>query len=281
MLGNSTYVTNTPRSWKLLAEREREVFQGLSIFRGGFTRDTAQEVIGASLRDLMALVNKSLLQRTATGRYDMHEVLRGYAAEKLATSEMANVARDAHSAYFAEFLHQREADLKGRRQLGALDEIEADFENVRAAWNWALEQKNYTVIGRLVRNLGWLCKFRSRHQEHEELFRRAREQLAPGPDDEPHPVWGRILVAESYTRLDKDVSGQIERGLAILQEYGDDLESISWGLQALGEAALDAEDYDGGLSLFERSLAFCRLLSSSIYRCSSARIWSSSISSTN
>lgn len=145
MLGNSTYVTNTPRSWKLLAEREREVFQGLSIFRGGFTRDAAQEVTGASLRDLMALVNKSLLQRTATGRYDMHEVLRGYAAEKLATSEMANVARDAHSAYFAEFLHQREADLKGRRQLGALDEIEADFENVRAAWNWALEQKNCTV----------------------------------------------------------------------------------------------------------------------------------------
>jgi predicted ATPase/DNA-binding SARP family transcriptional activator len=252
-------------TWDLLPEREQELFAGLSVFRGGFTREAAQEVIGVSLHELMALINKSLLHRTSRGRYEVHDLLRGYAAEKLETSGEADAVRDAYCAYYAGFLHQREADLKGRRQLGALDEIEADFENVRAAWNWALEQKNYTVIGRLVRSLGWFCKFRSRHQEHEELLQRAREQLAPGPDDEPHPVWGRILIAEYYARPHEVDRSQVERGLAILQKHGDDLETISWGLQALGEAALDAEDYAGGLSLFEKSLAFCRELNDSFH----------------
>jgi tetratricopeptide (TPR) repeat protein len=241
----------------LLTNREQEVFQGLSVFRGGFTREAIQEVTGASLRDLMALVHKSLLHRTASGRYDMHELLGSYAAEKLETSEKARVARDAHSAYFAEFLHQCEADLKGRRQLGALDEIEADFENVRAAWNWAIKCKNYTAIGQLLRSLGWFCAFRSRHQEDGELLQRAREQLAPGPDEEPHPVWGRILLAEYYARPHEVDRSQVERGLAIVKRHRD-LEVIAQGVQALGEIALGANDYAEALSFFEESLAICR-----------------------
>ncbi len=258
-------------SWHLLTEREREVFQGLSVFCGGFTRQAAQRVTGASLRELMALVDKSLLHRTATpsatlrtgGRYEMmHELLRQYAAEKLETLGGADAARDAHSAYYAEFLHQREADLKGRRQLEALDEIEADFENGRAAWNWALKQKNYTAISQSLRSLGWFCEFRSRNQEYEELFQRAREQLAPGPDDEPHPVWGRILVAEFYARHHEVDSAQIERGLAIVQKHSD-LEAIAVGVRTLGEVAFDADDYAEALSFYEESLAISRDLDDS------------------
>ena len=142
-------------SYRLLAEREREVLQALSVFRGGFTREAAQRVADAPLRELIALVHKSLLHRMPRGRYELHELLRQYVADKLETSGEANAARDAHSVYYADFLYQREEDLKGRRQLGALDEIEADFENVRAAWIWAIKQMNYTVIGQLLRSLGW------------------------------------------------------------------------------------------------------------------------------
>jgi len=70
-------------AWSLLTLREREVLAALSVFRGGFFREAAQQVAGAGLRDLMGLVNKSLLQRAPTGRYGMHELLRQYAAEKL------------------------------------------------------------------------------------------------------------------------------------------------------------------------------------------------------
>ena len=126
---------------------------------------------------LLRLVNKSLLQHTTTGRYEIHELLRQFAAEKLNASGKANVTGGTHSAYYTQFLHQREADLKGRRQLEALDEIEADFENIRVAWNWALDQKNYTAIGQSLPSLGYFCFFRSRSQAYKELFQQAREPL--------------------------------------------------------------------------------------------------------
>jgi DNA-binding SARP family transcriptional activator len=56
-------------SWRLLDQREREVMQALSVFRGSFAREAAQEVAGATLRELMGLVNRSLLGHTPGGRY--------------------------------------------------------------------------------------------------------------------------------------------------------------------------------------------------------------------
>jgi len=114
-------------SWNLLTEREQEVFQGLSVFRGGFTRQAAQRVTVASLRELMALVNKSLLRRAPTGRYEVHELLRQYAAEKLDQSPSASeTARDRHRAYYTAALQGWCEDLKGPRQRTALAEMDAE-----------------------------------------------------------------------------------------------------------------------------------------------------------
>jgi predicted ATPase len=66
-------------SWCLLSPEEKTVFQRLSLFRGGFTREAAAEVASASLDVLAALVAKSLLTLSATGRYTIHELLRQYA----------------------------------------------------------------------------------------------------------------------------------------------------------------------------------------------------------
>src|SRR5262249_29782319 len=93
-------------SWRLLPEQERSVFQRLSIFRGGFTRPAAQAVTGASLRDLQGLVSRSLLTVSLEGRYEVHELLRQFAEEKLAGTPVIEAdVRDRHSAYYCNFLH--------------------------------------------------------------------------------------------------------------------------------------------------------------------------------
>lgn len=56
-------------SWGLLSEEERKVFSQLSVFWGGFSRKSAEQVVGASAFLLSALVDKSLLRRTDTDRY--------------------------------------------------------------------------------------------------------------------------------------------------------------------------------------------------------------------
>jgi hypothetical protein len=58
-------------SWTLLSEKEREVFKNLSVFRGGFRREAASKVAGATIPTLASLVDKSLLKVLPNGRYTL------------------------------------------------------------------------------------------------------------------------------------------------------------------------------------------------------------------
>jgi len=128
-------------TWRLLTADERAVMEALSVFRGGFTRQAAQRVTGATLHDLRSLAAKSLLQRSTGSRYEIHELARQYAAEKLAQSPATHDAvHDRYSAHYVALLEQWAADLGGDRQRAALAEIELETENARAAWNWAVER---------------------------------------------------------------------------------------------------------------------------------------------
>jgi predicted ATPase len=168
-------------SWDLLTEREREVLQGASVFRGGFTREAAQSVTGASLRELMSLVNKSLLHRNPAGRYELHDLTGSYTAEKFQASPAACTAvRDRHSAFYAAALGGWGEELKGPRQHRAIEEMELESENVRAAWDWAAERG---LVEQLDQSLEGLCLFywlRARYPEGEGACRTAVDELAKG-----------------------------------------------------------------------------------------------------
>jgi predicted ATPase/DNA-binding SARP family transcriptional activator len=129
-------------SWNLLTPQEQAIFRQLAVFRGGFRREAAMHVAGASLPMLAELVDKSLLRRAATGRYEVHDLLRWYAEEKLqmlpAEYETVN---NAHCRYYAELLVKHNSELKGEDLPTALSVLEQERENVRAAWNWAVSQR--------------------------------------------------------------------------------------------------------------------------------------------
>ena len=69
-------------SWQLLSQDEKDLLAQLSVFRGGFGREAALRVTGASLSILLALIDKSLVRRVAPDRYDMQGRLTQFAAEK-------------------------------------------------------------------------------------------------------------------------------------------------------------------------------------------------------
>jgi DNA-binding SARP family transcriptional activator/predicted ATPase len=166
-------------SWRLLTTQERDVFQQLSIFRGGFTQEAARKITGASPPTLKGLVNKSLLHFTSTGRYEIHELTRQFAAEKLSESpDVENSVRNRHSVYYTTFLQQRESDLKGAGQQMAVAEIEMELENAQAAWNWAVVKGNIKWLTRAMESLGIFYGWHTRYQEGEAAFRLATEQLA-------------------------------------------------------------------------------------------------------
>src|SRR5262245_40411566 len=88
-------------SWGIMNEAEQESFMKLSVFRGGFTREATEAIAGASLRLLMSLTTKSLIRRNVdTGRYQIHELLRQYAEEKLQQSGNADEINAKHATYY-------------------------------------------------------------------------------------------------------------------------------------------------------------------------------------
>ncbi len=132
-------------SWCMLSPEEQTAFQRLSLFRGGFTREAAAEVADASLDVLAALVTKSLLTLSASGRYAIHELLRQYAEENLTEAGEWDAAFDRYIEFFMRLLHRLEPDIKSARQIEALDAIESDIENIRQAWHWAVKRGKFDL----------------------------------------------------------------------------------------------------------------------------------------
>ena len=71
------------RSWDMLSSRERSALQQLSVFRSGFSKEEAGQTAGVSVPVLTSLVDKSLVRKSAAGRYEMHELIRRYSVERL------------------------------------------------------------------------------------------------------------------------------------------------------------------------------------------------------
>ncbi|NOZ49479.1 MAG: AAA family ATPase [Chloroflexi bacterium] len=168
-------------SWRLLRRDERELLRQLAVFQGHFDRAAAAEIAGASFFSLSHLIDKSLLQNLPPSRYQMHALIRQFALEKLgAKGDLETATRDRHSAFYCDFLAQRENDLKGKRQVEAAAEIENDFGNATAAWEWAGRQAHYRQLASAAFSLGHFLSERGRVQEGRMLFAGAASRLGKG-----------------------------------------------------------------------------------------------------
>ena len=162
-------------SWKLLQEGERNVYRQLSVFRGGFTRQAAQMVTGASLQVLTRLVQKSLL-RYRGDRYEIHELLRQFAAAQLEAlpDEHAEVERQ-HSEYYLSFVAARERRLGRNEPQQAAAEIRGEIDNVRQAWRTPLAQID--DIDKSAYALWQFYELTSLYYEGVEAFRLVAEHI--------------------------------------------------------------------------------------------------------
>jgi predicted ATPase/class 3 adenylate cyclase len=124
------------QSWRLLSDEQRDAFAQLSVFRGGFDREAAAAVAGADLRLLTELASKSLVRRPDFGRFELHELLRQYAAEKLGDGSPAT--RERHARHYAGMLLDRQEALLGPEMTVARDELRGELDNLRAALEWVV-----------------------------------------------------------------------------------------------------------------------------------------------
>ncbi|MGZ3673890.1 MAG: LuxR C-terminal-related transcriptional regulator [Ktedonobacterales bacterium] len=217
-------------SWQLMSEEDREVFQKLSVFRGGFTREAAEVIAGASLATLARLIDQSLVRRSAAGHYDLHELLRQYGAEQLEAAGQAETVEQAYIDYYLGLLHRLERDIKAHQQIAALDTIAADFENVRYAWHLAVQQRQAVALSGAVESLQWFADMRGRYHEIVAMLQTAIQQLSSPQTQEQLPVLSRIqarlmrLILLGGLRIEQDLRAQIDVCLALAHARQDQAE---------------------------------------------------------
>jgi predicted ATPase len=254
------------QSWKLITEREQLIFQALSIFRGGFPRQAAQEVTKTSLQELRSFVNKSLLNRTSTGRYQIHELLRQYALGKFSqTPASYEAAFEAHCAFYSAFLHKWESELKTAQRLIALEEIKTEHENVRAAWNWAVAHGQSERLEQAMEGLATFYQWRGRYQEGEDAFRTLAEKIASMDTVQGQHLLVRALIWQA--NFNRDL-GRTKLAMQLSRQSLDLLDSPKLSshdtrleraaaLFCLGSATL-RHDYDEARNLWKQSFELYR-----------------------
>lgn len=135
-------------SHALLAEPERVLFRRLAVFMGGFDLAAARAVAGGTeveryqvLDQLTLLVDKSLVVADDTGgrtRYRLLETVRQYALEKLGESGEADTVRARHRDHYTAMAALLDAPAATGHQQ-RVNQIEAEIDNVRAAFAWSRE----------------------------------------------------------------------------------------------------------------------------------------------
>ncbi len=214
-------------SWNLLTADERNILCRLAIFQGGFERDAAEQVAGASLPILSALVDKSLLRRAERGRYDLHEVVRQYALAHLADEAQGETAtRDRHCDFYLALLRDQEAALKSAAQGEAMRVLAAEIDNIRAVWAWAVRREKFASLGPALRSFGLLCDVRGWLDGGiEQLDMIVQVLRAKATAEEWQKVLGQALAQQGllFFRLGRHDQAQtlFEESLAILRPAGD------------------------------------------------------------
>lgn len=254
-------------SWKLLSISERRVLRHLSVFRGGFSRPAAEQVAGATLALLSALIDKSLLrleQRSGDMlRFDLHELVRQYAQARLWAAGEVHRVRELHLDYFLELAEQAEPQLLGPDSPLWLDRLARDHDNLRAAISWALDPtRSYDgqIAQRLVRALMWFWLVRGSFDQAAHWAERALSLDSNHAPSRAGAVWVAGYL-NHYFGNHALARQMLEQGVALSRQLGlsGKLE-LAWALNFLGVEEESAGDLASAQSCWEESLALWREL---------------------
>ena len=218
---------------------------------------------GASLRTLSALVDKSLLRVDATGRYDLHELLRQYAAEKLLEAGEASTTAQRHLNYCVKLAEQASAHVYGRDQRTWFDRLEIDLDNLRAALSWSLEGREVETGLRFAGSLGWFFQYRAHWKEGLDWLERMLA-LSSGVDVSARAK--AYLSAGELASMLGDLEGAQRHGVEalVLAREANDQTSLAWALtltaKGLRPDVAGEPDFERRMGLQEESLALFRTL---------------------
>jgi predicted ATPase len=212
-------------SVQLLSAEERCLFERLSVFAGSFLLTDVEAVCGFDPLDeadavdlLSALVDRSMVVAEpgpdGVTRYRLLETLRQYGEQAIATDPTAAAAmRDRHLAHFLARAEHWYAQQSSAWEPEANKAFAANWDNLRAAFDWALATGRGRDVADLLHATYWFA-FHAGRWEHREW---ALAVLATGADT------GRIANAAVAVWDVSARSDAVAEALAALDPTAPDL----------------------------------------------------------
>lgn len=193
-------------SYQLLTVSERVLFRRLSVFRGGWTLESATAIVtdelvpAETVLDLSAaLVDRSLILADtgqAGGRFRMLETLRRYAAERADEAGEAEQLAGAHARFFADLAETGQGWLRGPEQSHWLQLLRQERDNIDAALLCTQQQSVDHDLGlRLVAALGWFWYFTSNQNAVAQIEKMLRSHADASPAARAHAIQAKSIVA--------------------------------------------------------------------------------------
>lgn len=252
-------------SWYLLESEERALFCQTAVFQGGFQREAAEVVMGATPFSLLTLTNKSMLMRDASGRYKVLEVIRQYAEERSREYPvLMDEAREQHCQYYLQFLCQREKNLSYGISKQVVEEVKGEIENIRVAWLWAIANGRIHLMQKSLKCLVRFYEIQGWYQEGEEVLQMTvdklwqRKQTPAIPDMEQNCLIASVLARQAWLCQQQahfeQAKALAEQSLNILSACSTE-EGMALPLTILGVIATQLGDYTEARLLSEKGRA--------------------------
>jgi predicted ATPase/DNA-binding CsgD family transcriptional regulator len=237
-------------SYELLGEAERRLLARLSVLRGGFELEVAEQVAGdeplapQAIAGLLAsLAGKSLVQVQAGPviRYWLLETVRQFAAGRLTASGEETAVHARLLGWALEVARSADAALSAAEWTGWSDRLSAEQASIRAALSWALggaePETGRELAARLAR--WWIAT--GRYSEAGQFLTTA----AGLPSKADPGIQGRVLLGAAWSAYhigdNRRAAPLAADGIACARQAGEP-QLEAWGRNLLAGLAWYAGD---------------------------------------
>ena len=151
---------------------QQALLASLSVYKSGWPLEAAEAMAdanapGASARDLLALVDKSLVQRTdgvlGEPRFSMLHLLREFAGAQLDSSQRRHEVLNCHAASISNTVRSLESRRWAESGDSWIEAISAEHADVLAALTWCFSDGDSEVGCKIVAALGFWWYRSGRH----------------------------------------------------------------------------------------------------------------------
>ena len=249
-------------SYRLLSPPERVMFRGLGPFTGGARLEAIESIFAnldaAPVETVAALLDQSLLRRRddpdGQPRFWMLDTIRHHALERLRVDGEADAAANRHAAYFAQLAVRAERHSHTAEQSAWLQRLEADHDNLRAAFDHLLIVEPSEAL-RLGAALGFFWEIRGHISDGRERLRRALSAVSPkgAPGAKATYFAGRL----AFLQGENERATPLFREALRLARQADDVEVQVQAMTHLGILTERRGDR-GGVEPLEQALAIAR-----------------------